>query len=757
MQKALALQGHLDIEYRVCSSAGREQWVSVAGRAKHDESGKRLRITGTIRDVTEQKQAEQHIRQLNRTYRVLSDINQLIVRERDPQTILDEACRIAVEKGGFLLAWVGWIDPTTKQLKITAHAGASPDTVEVLGTIFRNPAMACAFTAQAIETGRHAVCNDIARDPLAEPWRAAALQRGYRALISLPLMVDGKCTGTCNLYADEVGFFDEEEFRLLDELAVDISFGLDISRRETERHAAGEKLQKEQELYTALANATTDQIYFKDREGRFLRISGELARHFGLKDPAEAIGKTDFDFFTEAHARRTHEEDQRIMQTGEPVVAVEEKEAFLGGRITWVSTTKVALRDARDQITGVVGISRDITERRLLEEQLRQSQKMEAIGQLSGGIAHDFNNLLTVISGHLGLLKDNQQVTPEIGESLGEILTATNRAANLTKQLLLFSRRQVMSTVDLDLNELVNNLTKMLRRILGEDVRMRLDYAPETLTIHGDSGMIDQVLVNLAVNARDAMPNGGSLCIATRGETRIPPAEARRSNPSLPSSYVRLSISDTGMGIPPEIRSKIFEPFFTTKDVGKGTGLGLATVFGIVQQHRGWIELESEPGAGTTFHVYLPRITSAPAIRKEAPPAAPSRGQGELILLVEDESSLMDVGVTALRRYGYQVLSAHNGLEALRVWAGHKEEIKLLLTDIIMPDGMSGVQLARQILAEKPSLKVVYTSGYSAQIAGKELPLNEGINYLAKPYELDQLFRTVRTALDSRQSRFPFS
>ncbi len=398
----------------------------------------------------------------------------------------------------------------------------------------------------------------------------------------------------------------------------------------------------------------------------------------------------------------------------------------------------------------------DITDRQSLEGQLRQAQKMEAIGQLAGGVAHDFNNMLTAIIGHLGLLKGNPQVTPEIAESLGEISAAANRAANLTSQLLSFSRRQIISASALDLNEVVSHPTKMLRRILGEVVIMQLDYAPEQLTFHGDAGMMEQLLVNLAVNARDAMPGGGTLRIATRSELRVPPVTETRSGASEPASFVRLSVSDTGTGIPPELRARIFEPFFTTKDVGKGTGLGLATVFGIVQQHHGWIEVESEVGRGTTFHIYLPRLATAPLAATMESPALPARGQGEIILLVEDEPSVQEMGVIALNRQGYRVLTAVNGRQALEVWAKHKDEIALLLTDMIMPEGISGQQLARQLLEEKPALKVVYSSGYNAEIAGKELKLTDGINFLAKPYELERLFRTVRAALDSKRSRPPF-
>lgn len=381
---------------------------------------------------------------------------------------------------------------------------------------------------------------------------------------------------------------------------------------------------------------------------------------------------------------------------------------------------------------------------------------MEAVGQLAGGLAHDFNNLLTAIIGHLGLLRSNEEVTPAMAESLGEINKAANRAANLTSQLLSFSRRQIISISALDLNEVVTNLVKMLRRLLGEDIAIKLDFASEVLVFDGDAGMMEQVLMNLAVNARDAMLRGGTLRIATGSETRVGRGADALTGSAQPAAYVYLEVSDTGVGIAPDILPRIFEPFFTTKDVGKGTGLGLATVFGIVQQHQGWIEVDSELGRGTTFRLYLPRLKSAPAQPAEEFSRGSGRGRGELILLVEDEPSVRAMGMTALSRQGYRVLTAGGGQAALEVWAGQKAEIALLLTDVIMPGGMSGLQLARQLLQEKPELRVIYSSGYSKEIASKELAMRDGINYLAKPYELERLFQTVRNVLDGKFIRPPF-
>ena len=391
----------------------------------------------------------------------------------------------------------------------------------------------------------------------------------------------------------------------------------------------------------------------------------------------------------------------------------------------------------------------EITDRQLLEHQLRQSQKMEAIGLLAGGIAHDFNNLLTAILGHLSLLRYDPKVTPGIAESLAEISLAANRAANLTRQLLAFSRRQVFVASDLDLNAVVAELAKMLQRILGEEVVIQLELAAEPLTFRGDAGMIEQVLVNLAVNARDAMPQGGILRIVTRGVTLVPPVTEDVFHGTGPTAFVRLSVSDTGTGMSPATQARIFEPFFTTKEAGKGTGLGLATVLGNVQQHHGWIDVESALGRGSNFHVNLPRLAGGPAASVVETVERPGRGRDEVILLVEDDVAVLELALMALLRQGYRVVTAPSGRIALEVWSRHKDQIALLLTDMVMPDGVLGQQLAEQLLREKPGLKVIYTSGYNAETAGQELKLTDGVNYLAKPYELERLFRMVRAALDT--------
>ncbi len=418
------------------------------------------------------------------------------------------------------------------------------------------------------------------------------------------------------------------------------------------------------------------------------------------------------------------------------------------GSFRWVEDNRRLIRDAAGPPSEMVGVWTDVTERRKLEDQFRQSQKMEGIGQLASGVAHDFNNILAVIQMQAGMLQTDESLSPDNLESVEDIRAAVQRAAALTRQLLLFSRKEIMRQQDLDLNQSIDSMTKMLRRTIGEDIKMQFKLAPQPLFIHADAGMMDQVLMNLAVNARDAMPAGGQLVIETSG-VEFDAFAASQSAQARTGSFVQLSVNDSGCGIAPEILPKIFEPFFTTKDVGEGTGLGLATVFGIVQQHRGWINVYSEVGHGTAFRIYLPRL-AGDAVSQVSPPVPTAmRGGHETILLAEDDPSLSVSLRKALALLGYHVLEASTGVKALEVWKQNREEIRLLLTDLVMPDGMTGKDLAQRLLQENPKLKVIYMSGYSAEGVGKDFPLTEGVNFLTKPFQAAKLAQTIRTALDT--------
>ena len=405
------------------------------------------------------------------------------------------------------------------------------------------------------------------------------------------------------------------------------------------------------------------------------------------------------------------------------------------------------VRDKSGKYYGRIWVFRDITQQRKLEAQFRQSQKMEAFGQLASGVAHDFNNILMVIQLQAEFLKVEQNLSLKQIECASEIEKAAQRATDLTRQLLLFCRKQTMQLHDLKLRDVVENITKMLGRTLGEHIHLQFKFSPVPLYIRADAGMIDQILLNLVVNARDAMPKGGKIVIETAA-AEFDEISAKQSPQIRPGAFVCLSVSDNGCGIPPEILPRIFEPFFTTKETGKGTGLGLATVFGIVQQHRGWIQVHSEAGRGTAFRVFLPRLVKDSGADAPAAPPASVRGGEETILLVEDDAAVRRTVTAALSRLGYRVLETAAAAEALEVWQQNRDQIQLVLTDLVMPGGMSGKDLGEKLIGQSPKLKVIYSSGYSAEIAGKDFEFQEGFNFLSKPFDAQKLARTVRQRLD---------
>jgi len=419
------------------------------------------------------------------------------------------------------------------------------------------------------------------------------------------------------------------------------------------------------------------------------------------------------------------------------------------GAVRWIRDVGFPVRNELGDTVRRIGVARDVTERRQLEEQLRQAQKLEAIGQLAGGVAHDFNNILAAIIMQVELTSMRKELSESIRDDLQQIRASADCAANLTRQLLLFSRKEVMQPRDLDLNEVVISLAKMLQRIIGEDVHLQLNLHRRPLAIRADAGMLDQLLMNLVVNARDAMPEGGRLVIETC-EKDVSAAQAALMPDASTGCHVCLRVTDTGHGIAPELLDRIFEPFFTTKEPGKGTGLGLATVFGIVKQHGGWIAVASGVGQGTTFEVFLPAVeAAAPGVSQAKSPPTP-RGGTETILLVEDDPVVRTLTRRVLERAGYRVFEAASGVEALAIGEQNRHEIRLLLSDIVMPAGISGRELASRLQSVNPALNVVFISGYSAEIAGRELSLRPGENFIQKPVAPHELLDAIRQCLDGQ-------
>ena len=484
-------------------------------------------------------------------------------------------------------------------------------------------------------------------------------------------------------------------------------------------------------------NPKTDYLYWT--EGVYSIIEEPLDYKPGLKEGMKYYDAESIPLLQEAL--------NRALEDGTPFL-VEAGITTRTGKHRWTEVRGLG-RVSDDEQAYVMGTFQDITDRKALESQLRQAQKLEAIGQLAGGVAHDFNNILAAIMMHLGLLQMNPALDEHTRQALKELEAAARRAANLTRQLLMFSRRSVLAVKPLDLNEVVENLLKMLRRLIGEHIDLRFDGKSNLPLVEADAGMLEQVLMNLAVNARDAMPKGGRITITTN-LVELSAAEATLNLNRLAGRFVQLSVADTGAGMDSDTLKRLFEPFFTTKEAGKGTGLGLATVHGIAAQHKGWVEVESQVGQGTTFRVFLPATTHAPAEALPAQPPEPVQRGKETILLVEDDASVRQVVARSLRALGYKVYEAGNGQEAVTLWQIHGTEVDLLLTDMVMPEGMTGLELTERLQALKPGLQAVITSGYSAEIAHAGVPNKAGVSYLPKPYATKVLAQLIRDCLDPK-------
>ncbi|HWP34099.1 MAG TPA: PAS domain-containing protein, partial [Thermodesulfobacteriota bacterium] len=515
----------------------------------------------------------------------------------------------------------------------------------------------------------------------------------------------------------------------------------------TEQRRAEAALREREEHLRLVVRATDDAVWVWDLRTDEVTWNEALERLFGYP-PAEVLPRVEWWY------ERIHPDDRErvlsgihdLLEQGGDSWAAEHRFRRADGGYATVIDRGYVVRDQDGRPLRMIGAMVDITRRVQLEEQLRQSQKMEAIGRLAGGIAHDFNNILTAITGYSELLLGRLEEGDPLRRHALEIHRAAERAASLTRQLLAFSRRQVLRPTVVDLNAVVSNMDGMLRRLIGEDIELRTLPAADLGWVRADTGQLEQAILNLAVNARDAMPQGGKLTIET-ANVELDEAYAQRHAPVVPGRYVLLAVSDTGCGMDPETRARIFEPFFTTKERGKGTGLGLATVYGIVKQSGGYIWVYSEPGHGSTFKIYLPRVEAAPA-PLPPPPARPPAPGRETVLLVEDEDAVRTLARQVLEQHGYRVLEAAGAADALALVEWHRGSIDLLLTDVVMP-GMSGRELAERFAAARGAVKVLYMSGYTDSAIVHHGILDPGTAFLQKPFSPAALAGKVRDVLDA--------
>ncbi len=510
--------------------------------------------------------------------------------------------------------------------------------------------------------------------------------------------------------------------------------------------AVRKQLIEREELFRLITENAADMIAVVDTAGRRLYNSPSYETILGYT-PEELGGTTAVDQIHPEDREKVLKAAADATRTGVGTSLEYRMRHKDGGWRTLESRASTIMKG--EEVEKLVIVNRDVTQRKNLEEQFRQAQKMEAVGRLSGGVAHDFNNLLGVIIGYGEIVQEGTPNDSPLRTCVDEMLKAGHRAAGLTRQLLAFSRQQVMDPRVLDLNAVVRDMEKMLKRLIGEDIALKTTLDPNLVRIKADQGQIEQVILNLAVNARDAMPKGGEVTLQTCNFHMDEAFVSRYPYPVLAGDYVLLTVTDTGVGMDAATRARVFEPFFTTKEKGKGTGLGLSMVYGVVKQSGGYIEVLSEPGAGACFKIFLPKVEVAAEAEKVTAELSVALKGHETVLLVEDELSLRKLSRHLLELCGYQVLEAETGDEALKISQETQQQIDLLLTDVVMP-GISGRILADRLIAHRPGIRVLFMSGYTGQMVGQHGVLAEGSLFLPKPFTRDTLAAKVREALDGK-------
>ena len=680
-------------EIRIRAGDGTSRWVEVTSRIlKKDE--RPVGIQGSARDITDRKSTEEALKQSEEKFREVVELLPQPFFEMNQDGNVTFASRKAFESLGYSQEDV---EKGIHILQLIAPEDRTRAWANMERTLVGEP-----------QGGREYVA--LRKDGATFP--------GF--VHSVPVVSEGKIVGVRGIITD---FSERKKYEQV----------LKLSERRLRQ----------------VIDLVPHFIFAKSRDGKFILANKAVAEAYGTT-VEDLIGKTDADLNPGSeHTRPLLGRDPNVVESEPFQSTAEEFIIDTAGVPHIVQTTEIPFTESGSEIPAVLGVSVDVTERKRLEEQLRQAAKMEAIGRLAGGVAHDFNNLLSVVMGYTDLLMHQiPQDSPQYGK-LVHIGQAADRAAALTRQLLAFSRKQLLDVKVLNLNDVVSGLEPMLRRLIGEDIELKILGSSSLGMMRADQAQIEQILMNLVVNSRDAMPKGGSLTIET-ANTDLDAEYSQSCDEIIAGPYVMLAVSDDGHGMDARTVSCIFDPFFSTKEKGVGTGLGLSTVYGIVKQHGGHVSVYSEVGRGTTFKIYLPRVDESPEHESEETVAEPRPQGTETILLVEDEAMVRQVAQEALEVLGYALLPARDAEEAQRICAGHKGRIHLLLTDVVLPR-MDGKTLFDRLAPSRPDMKVLFVSGYTEDFIVHHGVLDRGVHFIQKPFTVDGLARKVREVLDRGQ------
>ena len=712
---------------------GRSVHVSLTVSPVFGPDGRVVGASTIARDVTDQYRAE-------RALRILADINRALTHVESEKQLLDEACRIMVEVGGYGLAWVGYAtSDEARSITPVAAAGSHVDYASGVHASWADNERGRGPAGTAVRSGKTVVFRDIATDPDFTLWRNFALECGYKSIISIPLFTEGIASGVLGIYSAEIDAFDAEETRILDEAAAQISYGISALRTSTLRSQA----EAARQLLASAVDQAAEVIVITDAESviQYVNPAFEVVTGFSR---AEVIGRTPRLLSSGLHGIEFYTELWETITSGSTWSGqfVNRKK---DGSHYYENATISPVRNTEGTIVNYVAVKHDITRERELEEQLRQAQKMESVGRLAGGVAHDFNNMLQIMNGYIELSMTELEPGTSLYANLQQVRNVAHKSADLTRQLLAFARKQTVSPKLIAVNEAVSAALSMLRRLIGEDIELTWKPAKDTGRIMFDQSQFDQILTNLVANARDAISGVGNVIIEA-DNVEIDRDYCSHHSGFVPGAYVMLAVSDSGSGMDSETLSHLFEPFFTTKNVGQGTGLGLATVYGIVQQNNGLINVYSEPEHGSTFRIYFQRSDLTPVVAAAAP-AARGRPRGtETLLVVEDESGILEIARHLLEGLGYTVLAASTPEEAIQKAADFAGRIDLLITDVVMPQ-MNGRELSERLSTARPQMRCLFMSGYTADVIAHRGLLDAEIDFIPKPFSLAELARKVRDTL----------